>query len=105
MVTRAPASQHTWRLRIQVGLHGYEVLLTGHRLRGGRLGSRKCDGTGKFVQTVEGVVEVHGGEGSGKVGWVCEVVGVSEGSARKRAGLGGDECLAGWWYTVEKFCL
>ena len=35
------------------------------------------------------------------MGWVCEVVGVRDGcvgSARKRAGLGGDECLAGWWY-------
>ena len=32
------------------------------------------------------------------MGWVCEVVG----SARKRAELGGDECLAGWWYGVEK---
>ena len=32
-----------WRLRVQVGLHGYEVpLLTGHWLRGGRLGGRKC---------------------------------------------------------------
>ena len=42
------------------------------------------------------------------MGWVCEVVGVRdgcEGSARKRAGLGGDECLAGWWDGVEKFCL
>ena len=57
-----------WLLRVQVGLHGYEVLLTGHRLRGGRLGSRKCDGTGRFVQTVEGAVEVDGGEGSGKGG-------------------------------------
>ena len=27
-----------WLRRVQVGLHGYEVLLTGHRLRGGRLG-------------------------------------------------------------------
>ena len=44
------------------------ALLTGHRLRGGRLGSRKCDGTGRFVQTVEGAVEVDGGEGSGKGG-------------------------------------
>ena len=34
-----------WLLRVQVGLHGYEELQTGHRLRGGRLGSRKCDGT------------------------------------------------------------
>ena len=43
-----------------------------------------------------------------KVGRVCEVVGVRdgcEGSARKRAGLGGDECLPGWWDGVEKFCL
>ena len=43
-----------------------------------------------------------------KVGRVCEVVGVRdgcEGSARKRAGLGGDECLAGWWDGVEQFCL
>ena len=30
-----------WLLHVQVGLHGYEVLLTGHRLRGGRLGSRR----------------------------------------------------------------
>ena len=50
-----------WRLLVQVGLHGCEVLLTGHRLRGGRLGSRKCDGTGRFAQTVEGAVEVDGG--------------------------------------------
>ena len=57
-----------WLRRVQVGLHGYEVLRTGHRLRGGRLGSRKCDGTGRFVQTVEGAVEVDGGEGSGKGG-------------------------------------
>ena len=45
-----------------------KYLLTGHRLRGGRLGSRKCDGTGRFVQTVEGAVEIDGGEGSGKGG-------------------------------------
>ena len=47
---------------------GYEELQTGHRLRGGRLGSRKCDGTGRFVQTVEEVVEVDGGEGSERGG-------------------------------------
>ena len=37
---------------------------------------------------------------SEKVGRVGEVVGVRDGresSARERAGLGGDECLAGWW--------
>ena len=42
------------------------------------------------------------------MGRVCEVVGVRdgcEGSARKRAGLGGDECLAGWRDGVEQFCL
>ena len=35
-----------------------------------------------------------------EVGRVCEVVGVGdgrEGSAREGAGLGHDECLAGWW--------
>ena len=40
------------------------------------------------------------------MGRVCEVIGVRdgcEGSARKRAGLGGDECLAGWWDGVEQF--
>ena len=68
VVTRAPASRHTLAAARSVGLHGYEVLLTGHRLRGGRLGSRKCDGTGRFVQTVEGAIEVGGGEGSGKGG-------------------------------------
>ena len=57
-----------WLLRVQVGLHGYEELQTGHRLRGGCLGSRKCDGTGRFVQTVEEVVEVDGGEGSERGG-------------------------------------
>ena len=34
------------------------------------------------------------------MGRVCEVVGVGdgrEGSAREGAGLGHDECLAGWW--------
>ena len=49
-------------LCVQVGLHGYEELQTGHRLRSGRLGSRKRDGTGRFVQTIEEVVEVDGGE-------------------------------------------
>ena len=37
---------------------------------------------------------------SEKVGRVGEVVGVRDGresSARERAGLGGDGCLAGWW--------
>ena len=57
-----------WRLHVQVGLHGDEELLTGHRLRGGRLGGRKCDGTGRFVQTVEEVVTVDGGEGSERGG-------------------------------------
>ena len=60
-----------WLLRVQVGLHGYEVLVNGHRLRGGRLRSRKCDGTGTFVQTVAEAVAVDGGEGS--------VVGVRDG--------------------------
>ena len=89
-----------WLLRVQVGLLGYEVLLTGHRLRGGRLGSRKCDGTGRFVQTVEGQSKSMEEQDSEKVGRVGKVVGVRDGresSARERAGLGGDECLAGWW--------